>query len=991
MSKREKGTIQNNTLLAGDYKIQIGSSQWLDWLSQNKYFRYQQKNLSFSARKEKRRNDYYWYAYKRVDGKLIKLYLGKNEDLDAERFKYISRKLVSPRVENHQNEGVTLLSSDDPENKLFLNRKVKPPVMSGQMISRQAIIKQINTRQLVFISAPAGYGKTTLISAWFQNTNVLTAWITLDQNDNVLSRFWVLVNSALVRAGLLINLPLSTSYDSLEQLVSKIVNEIEFAIEQTSNISKIALVFDDYHSITDDVVHQSMQLFIEQLPQCVQIIIAGRPPNRFKLGKLRTRFDVIEINQNDLLVSFEDGLQYLENHLGDVPFPKGKLYQLVTDLDGWVAGLQLTAMILHSNQFDEAALPIGKHEYLQEFLVEDVLNQQPSEIQEFLIKTSFLGDLNPQLCEAVTGNPNSKQILRNLWDHHLFISKLDGNQETYQYQKVFSQALQTQLFAQYESETTRLLKMAAAWNLQNENYGEAVNQYFAASEWNEAIAVIETVSLEILKGHGEDSLLLRWFQLLPKESLKNHFDLVLLYIILIKTSLPPDYVHINLNIIKQDVDTWNVGGHEKRLLTDFINEVEKDGPIKEDLSALDEYIRNEAYKETIQLLISLFNHLFFYRRDENHLRDLLDRARKQNNKFVLCVVATGYTMNLIRSTRLKQAHKYITDTLDDLLISRNRYPGPAALLYTEMAIIHFERGQWHDALKALHTNRLLAPNPASSNNPVNRNLLTARIYTIQGNFVKAQEAIQLARRHYAFRESTVISLEDILGVEGELYFQQGDLAAIERIIFSNDFHKPSLMIDILKAKYFLRKQEYENLLALVEASLEMDTLSLFATSFELELMQALALYKLDQAHDAKTLIIKRLREFAREKIIRPFLTVGSEILPLLRIIYLAENLSKQIKAHIETIFRVFGEEKLLRQLSEAENVQVMKMNVTNREKEILTEMAYGHSNLEIALSLQIAESTVKTHLNNIYRKFSVSNRVQAIQFANEMRILSVQD
>jgi LuxR family maltose regulon positive regulatory protein len=991
MSKREKGIIQNNTLLAGGDEIQIGSSQWLDWLNQNKSFRYKQKKLSFSARKEKRRNDHYWYAYKRVGGKLIKLYLGKREDLDSERLKYISRKLVSPRVEDHQNEGVQLLSGDDPESKLFLNRKVKPPLMPGQMIPRQAIIKQMNTRQLVFINAPAGFGKTTLISAWFHSNNILTAWITLDQNDNVLSRFWVLVNSALVQAGLLINLPLSTNYDSLDLLVSQIVNEIEFAIEQTSNISKIAVVFDDYHLIADEVVHQSMQLFIEQLPQCVQIIIAGRPPNRFKLGKLRTRFDVVEINQSDLLVSFEDGRQYLESHLGDIPFPKGKLYQLVSDLDGWVAGLQLTAMILSSNQLDESSLPIGKHEYLQEFLVEDVLNQQPPEIQEFLIKTSFLGDLNAQLCEAVTGNPNSKQILRNLWGHHLFISKLDGNEETYQYQKVFSQALQTQLFAQYESETTRLLKMAAEWNLQNENYGEAVNQYFAASEWNEAIAVIETVCLDILKKHGEDSLLLRWFQLLPKESLKNHFDLVILYIILIKTSLPPDYVHINLNIIKRDIATWDVGGHEKRLLTDFIDEVEKDGPIEEDLSAFDKYIRNEAYKETVQLLISLFNYMFFYRRDENLIRDLLDRSRQQNNKFVLTVAATGHTMNLIRSTRLKQAHKYITDTLSDLLISRGRYPGPAALLYTDLAIIYFERGQWHEALKALHTNRLLAPNPTSSNNPVNRNLLTARIYAIQGNFNKAQEAVKLARRHYAFRESTVISLEDISGVEGEIYFQQGDVAAVERIIFSHDLLKPGLMIDILNAKYLLQNKEYEKLLGLVEASLERDALSLFATSFELELMQALALYELDQVHDAKTLIIKRLREFAREKIIRPFLTVGPELLPLLRIIYLAENLSKQIKAHIETIFREFGEEKLLKQLSEAENMQMVKMNVTHREKEILTEMARGHSNLEIALNLQIAESTVKTHINNIYQKFSVSNRVQAIHFANEMGILSVQN
>jgi LuxR family maltose regulon positive regulatory protein len=365
----------------------------------------------------------------------------------------------------------------------------------------------------------------------------------------------------------------------------------------------------------------------------------------------------------------------------------------------------------------------------------------------------------------------------------------------------------------------------------------------------------------------------------------------------------------------------------------------------------------------------------------------LERARKQGNAFVFLMLSTTYTMNLIQDKHLKQSEKCITDTLNNLLRSAGSLPEPAGLLYTNLSIILFEQGKWEEALKALDSSRRVDPNPTSSNHRIVRNLHASCIYRMQGKMDKAQESLQSARRHFEYRRPSLIATEYMLGREGEFYLQQGNLEAVERILEHDNLHDDSIALNTLRAKFLLREGNYTELLRLIEVSLTSKSNEIFTTPFELELLQPLALYHLDQVFDAKKLLAKHLREFAREGIICPFLALGSDLLVLLRIVYWTESLSRQSKAFIETIFEAFDEAVFLFKWSESGEAKRITINITPREKEIVSEMARGLSNLEIAWQLNITESTVKTHINNIYRKFGVSNRVQAVQFARDNNLL----
>jgi LuxR family maltose regulon positive regulatory protein len=687
------------------------------------------------------------------------------------------------------------------------------------------------------------------------------------------------------------------------------------------------------------------------------------------------------------LLSIGESVRFLEKQISNHTFSHGKIYQLAKDSGGWVTGLNLAATILRTNQRIEIPPLLGEHEVMQGYLVDNVLAMQPHEIQEFLVKTSFLGELNADLCMRVTGNPNSAQILEYIWEHQLFISKLDSDQDIYQYHSLFSQALQAQLFARYPLDASQLLRVAANWNKQNGYYNEAVAQYIADQQWDKAIAVIEEVSLDILKNKGEDSLLLRWFMLLPNGLLKNRIDLFLLYALLVKVSLSPEYVSANLKIILDDLASWDVGVREKKLISEFIEDLENSVEIDESYSKWDEYIQHAEYKETIQLVSAYYNYAFITN-DPSKILNILNQARRQNNKFIYILISANYANNLMQNNRLSQTKKHVEQLMDSLYLTGRIYPAPVAILYSQLAEIYFERNQLNDALFAIRKNKEIDQNPASTNNLVYRNLLAAKIYIALNDFERGQVAIDRATLHFFHRKPTLFAEASIRAQQAALFLQKGEIDLAEQYILETDEPDFNFDLAVIKAWLLLYKGEFSQLLIVLESGLvEKATVLPTQSRTELEVLLPFTLYKLDKVFEAKKRMLQLLRGYAKEQIYHPFFKIGEEILPLLKNIFHTVKISKQVRVYIIKIFQGLGSVSDIHQWSKKEDSQAKMMNITNREMEILQEVAQGLSNQEIAWQLSISDNTVKTHVNNIYRKFSVSSRVQAVQMAQEMKII----
>lgn len=985
MSNNQKDIIRDNYLVSsgGGEGVLVGGPEWFQWLETHTKFRVEGQGCKYSARKEKRRNGHYWYAYKRSGGKLHKLYIGRSQEITSEHLQSMSHKLVNLCLD--EQDPLNLLNNQE-QRIFFLNKKITHPVLPIDMISRGSLIQKMNA-QIVIVNAPAGYGKTTLVSEWFQSNNKLTAWVTLDKNDNSLIHFWTLINTAFLQAGLKTYLPIVAVHDCLEVFVATIVEEIVFAVQNTSNISKIALILDDYHKITSEVVRQSIQLFLEKLPVCVQVIFSGRRSNIIQFEKISPKITRFEVRGADLLVNTTDSIRYLERQINNPAFSQGKISQLAKDVGGWITGLTLVALILRIDSHINFPLSLSEHGTMQEYLLKNILAQQPPEIKEFLIKTSFLGELNADLCARVTGNPHSAQILERIWAHQLFISKLDSEHNIYQYQSFFSKVLQAQLFAQYPEDASQLLNTAANWNRQNGYLREAVSQYLADQQWDHAITLIEEESLDILKNQGEDSLLLRWIMLLPNASLKNRVELFLFYALLVKLSLAPEYVNANLKSISENIASWDIESQEKKLICAFIGELEDSIEIDASFAKWDKSAWHPEYSETIQLLAAYYNYLFITF-DPHKIPEILHQARIQNNKFIYILMSSNHANNLFQLKRFSQGEKYLKALLDSLYLPDGNYPAPTAILYSTLAQINFERNQLVAAQSAIRRNQEIDQNPASTNNLVYRNLLASKFFIAIGDFEKGQIAIDKASRHFFHRTPTLVSRASIQAQQATLHLHKGEIELAEQCVLEIADEDVNFDLTVVKAWILFAKDEFSQLLGLLEACLaERKVIISVHSCTEMEVLFPFVLYKLDKWFDAKNEMAHLLRVYAKEEIYHPYIMIGDEILPLLKIIFHSMKISKQVREFIVNISRELGIEKHLYQWSDSDERLAKMRNITNREKDILQEMAKGFSNQEIALRLSISENTVKTHVNNIYRKFSVSSRVQAVKMAQAMKII----
>ncbi len=408
------------------------------------------------------------------------------------------------------------------------------PKQHSRLVSRQPLIEKLASwkdKDLIVISAPAGYGKTTLLVEWCESLadNVSIAWYSLDEgDDNVLIFGSYLAASFTSAIGAGHGLEqiwqlLRTSPEiDLQKIIPGLINAA------ASHERNMVFVLDDYHLITNPAIHRAVTFLLEHLPANLCLAIGSRSDPPIPLARLRARGKLLEIRTADLQFSLKETTQFL-NSIMQLELSLEMIAELETRTEGWVAGLQLATISLAGRNDREAFIHSfsGGQRFLVEYLLDEVMNHQSEEVRSFLLRTSILERLNGSLCDAITGRETGgKGILASLERENHFIVALDDEGGWYRYHHLFREFLLNRLnIAQHES-INALYRAAAGWEAAHGYLREAVQYAILSKDWDYAASLVEQNGV-VLMLHGDYATMHGWCAVFPEEVMQTHPTLCL--------------------------------------------------------------------------------------------------------------------------------------------------------------------------------------------------------------------------------------------------------------------------------------------------------------------------------------------------------------------------------------------------------------------------------------------------------------------------------
>ncbi|MCW2700953.1 MAG: ATP-dependent transcriptional regulator, MalT-like, LuxR family [Blastococcus sp.] len=403
----------------------------------------------------------------------------------------------------------------------LLETKLHVPRRRRALVSRPRLNERLSRgaeSALTLVSAPAGFGKTTLLTDWLGTSAVdgwSIAWVSLDERDNDPALFWSYVLAALEVAapgvGVHARALLQSSPSPIESVLATLLNGLSAASKD------VVLVLDDYHVIDAREVQEGMAYLLEHLPPQIQLVIAGRADPSLSLGRLRGRGELVEIRAADLRFTAEEAAAYLNGAMG-LQLKAADVAVLEGRTEGWIAALQLAALSMQGREDVPAFIEgfAGDDRFVVDYLAEEVLQRQPEHVRRFLLHTSILSRLNGALCDAVTGQDGGRTMLEALDRANLFLVPLDDRRRWYRYHHLFADVLQAHLLDEQPDELPRLHRRAVDWYEQNGERSEAIDHALAAEDFPRAADLVE-LALPALHQGKQEATVRRWMEALPDE------------------------------------------------------------------------------------------------------------------------------------------------------------------------------------------------------------------------------------------------------------------------------------------------------------------------------------------------------------------------------------------------------------------------------------------------------------------------------------------
>jgi LuxR family maltose regulon positive regulatory protein len=912
----------------------------------------------------------------------------------------------------------------------ILATKLYVPPAPSKAVARSRLIKQLTDglvtgRILTLISAPAGFGKSTLASEWIASCGRPATWLSLDENDNNPVRFLVYFISAIQKispnlgAGLLDVLQ-SPQSPPIDTVLTVLLNEIailpkEPPIDLEQNF---ILVLDDYHLTEAKAVDDVLTFLIDHLPPQMHLVITTREDPSLPIHRLRARNQLTEIRAADLRFTPSEAAEFL-NQVMNLRLTVEEVAALETRTEGWIAGLQLAALSMKGQQdlhgFIQAFA--GDHRYIVDYLVEEVLRRQPELIRSFLLQTSVLERLNGSLCDAVTSQVGSKAKLEQLQRGNLFLIPLDDKREWFRYHHLFADVLRMHLVAEQPDLVPALHQRASEWYEQNNLIADAIHHALTGRDFERAAGLIERV-LPFMRQSRQEPALLSWLKALPDELFQNHPVLNVNYVGILMQNGQFAGVESRL----RDIEQWLATPENVRTPPVYLDE--------EDFERLPSSV--SMYRAAIALAqgdaINAMKYarkvLELAREDDDFPRgaasSLLGLAswtsgdletgyqlfakgmsHLQKVGFIADVIGGSVTLADIRITqaRLREAMRIYERGLH--LATKQGAPAlrGAADMHVGMSDLYREYNDLNTAEQHLLKSKELGELNWLPKNPYRWRVAMARIHEAHGDLDGALDLLNEAEPLYLSDFSP--NARPVQALKARVWIKQGGLEkalawARERKLSVEE--EPSYLqefeqitfVRVLLSQY--QRDHIENSLnnamGLLERLLKAaEEGGRMGSVIEILILQALA-HQMQKDIPAALLSLEHAMKLAEtEGYIRIFVDEGANLATLL-CDALAKGIMPGYTAKLLSAFdaerKGIGEET---PPSASPASSSLIEPLSQRELDILRLFKTELSGPEIAQELVIALSTVRTHTKSIYSKLNVNSRRAAVKRALELGLI----